>query len=80
MTLGGCFLSSSGTAPGLPAHLPRECQRLLVKVPDPGANEGDDAFAIAGRYRAAWLKGNHRLGAARDCDDHQADAVDRGAR
>lgn len=65
---------------GVPAHVPRECQRLLVKVPDPGAKEGDDAFDIAGRYRAAWLKANHRIGAGRACEDHQADAIERGAK
>jgi hypothetical protein len=79
-TLGGCFQFGSAASPGLPARLPRECQRLLVKVPDPGAEEGRPMLDIAAGYRGAWLKANHRLGAGRACEDHQADTVDRGAR
>lgn len=80
-TLGGCFQFTSDAAPGLPAHLPRECQRLAVKVPEPAIKEGDDILdGIAASYRAALLKANHRIGAVRKCEDHQADAVDRGAR
>jgi hypothetical protein len=66
--------------PGLPAHLPRECQRLLVKAPEPPIKEGDDAFDIAAAYKGALLKANHRIAAGRSCDDTQADAVDRGGK
>jgi hypothetical protein len=82
-TLSGCFLFTEPPPPDpapplLPEHLPRECQKLAAKVPDPGAKPGDDGFDIASRYRAAWLKGNHRLAAVRECEDQQADVVDRG--
>lgn len=81
MTLAGCFQSGSfGGSPGLPSTLPRECQRLAAKVPDPGAKEGEPLDDIAAGYKAAWLKANHRLGAVRSCDDKQADAVDRGGK
>jgi hypothetical protein len=80
--LGGCFLSANGPSPdpALPSHLPRECQRLLVKAPEPPVNEGDDAIDIAAAYRGALLKANHRIGAARGCEDHQADTIDRGGK
>lgn len=82
MTCAGCSLFTTSGPPveGLPAHLPRECQRLAVKVPDPGVKVGDDMVETAADYRAAWIKANHRIGAVRGCEDHQADAVDRGAK
>jgi hypothetical protein len=58
--------------------MPRECQRLGLKVPDPGAKDGQDMSDIAAGYKAAWLKGNHRIQAMRQCEDHQADSVDQG--
>ncbi|MCA3567305.1 hypothetical protein [Bradyrhizobium sp.] len=41
-------------------------------MPDPGAKEGDDGFAIAGRYRGAWLKANRRIGELAACEGGQA--------
>ena len=66
--------------PGLPRHVPRDCTRLFVKVPDPGAREGEDLGDWAARYKGAWLKANKRLGAAAACVEHQADVIERGAR
>ncbi|WP_316234952.1 MULTISPECIES: hypothetical protein [unclassified Bradyrhizobium] len=54
--------------------------RLFVKVPDPGAREGDDLGDIAARYKGAWRKANNRLGLGAECVNHQADAIERGAR
>lgn len=78
-TLGGCFLSNRPPLdpPSLPPIVPRECQRIARKVPDPGAKVGADLGDIAARYRAAWLKANWRIGAVRACEDHQADAIER---
>jgi hypothetical protein len=78
-TLGGCFQSTIKAARALPDKAPRECQRLAKKVPDPGAKRGDDLGDIAVRYKAAWAKGNHRIGAIASCEQRQADAIDRGA-
>lgn len=79
-TFAGCAPSIKALGPTLPEHLPRECQRLLTKVPDPGAKVGSDLGDIAAGYKGAFEKANHRIGTAKACDDHQADAVDRGAR
>lgn len=80
-TLGGCFLFSSPPPldpPALPSIVPRECQRILRKVPDPGAKVGDDLGDIAAKYRGAYLKANNRIGAGAACENHQADAIERG--
>ncbi|MGC2776496.1 MAG: hypothetical protein WA418_12785 [Bradyrhizobium sp.] len=61
-------------------QMPRECQKIAKGVPDPGAKPGDDGFDLAARYRAAWLKGNHRLDAVRQCEDHQADEIEKGSK
>jgi hypothetical protein len=81
-TLGGCFLSANAPRldAGAPSRVPRECQRILKKVPDPGAKEGEDLGDIAARYKGAYEKANHRIGAGRACEDHQADAIERGAK
>lgn len=65
---------------GLPRHVPRDCGRLLVKVPDPGAKVGQGAFDIAAGYRGALLKANHRIGAGGACIEHLADEIERGAK
>lgn len=80
MTLSGCYPSSNGPAvPGLPRHVPRDCVRLLTKVPDPGAKQGQDLGDIAAGYKGAWAKANHRIGLGAACVNHQADAIERGA-
>lgn len=73
-TLGGCFRSAeiAEGRPGIAVDVPRECARLARQVPDPGAKEGDDGFAIAGRYRGAWLKANRRIGELAACEGGQA--------
>lgn len=79
--LGGCKLLSDGPAvSGLPRHVPRDCKRLFVKVPDPGAKEGDDLGDIAARYKGAFHKANGRIVRGGDCAEHQADAIERGAK
>lgn len=81
MTSGGCSLFSSGpSVPGLPRHVPRDCRRLFVKVPDPGAKEGDDLGDIAARYKGAFHKANHRIVQGGACSEHQADTIERGAK
>jgi hypothetical protein len=77
--LGACA-HSTDTARKLPDTAPRECARLATKVPDPGAKQGDDLGDIAVRYKAAFKKGNHRIGKIADCEKRQADEIDRGAR
>lgn len=80
-TLGGCFLFGEKPAsPALPTAAPRQCERLLTKVPDPGAREGQEQMEIAGGYRAAFLKANKRIGAGRACEQKQADEIDAGAK
>ncbi len=64
----------------MPDKAPRECERLAKKVPDPGAKEGDDLGDIAVRYKAAWKKGNHRIGSVAKCEKRQADEIDKGVR
>lgn len=66
--------------PGLPRQVPRDCDKLFRKVPDPGAKEGDDLGDIAAGYKGAWLKANKRIGAGGACVTHQADAIERGAK
>ncbi len=79
--LSGCFLfGEKPVSPALPKTSPRQCERLLTKVPDPGAAEGQETMEIAGGYRAAYLKANNRIGAARSCEQKQADEVDAGAK
>jgi type I restriction-modification system DNA methylase subunit len=60
--------------------VPRDCVKLLTKVPDPGAQEGQDLGDIAAGYKGAWVKANKRLGRGAACIEHQADAIERGAR
>lgn len=80
-TLIGCGPSNNGPAvPGVPPHVPRDCARLLVKVPDPGAAEGEDLGDIAAGYKGAWRKANNRIERGGICVEHQADVIDRGAR
>lgn len=80
-TSSGCSLSNNGPAvPGVPPHMPRDCVRLFVKVPDPGAAVGQDLGDIAAGYKGAWRKANNRIERGGACVEHQADAVDRGAR
>lgn len=64
----------------LPQVMPRECQRIARKVPDPGIKVGDDLGDAAARYRGAYLKANNRLGAVYSCEEHQADEIERGGR
>jgi hypothetical protein len=59
--------------------VPRDCAKLFVKVPDPGASEGQDLGDIAAGYKGAWRKANKRLGAGAVCVEHQADAIERGS-
>jgi hypothetical protein len=66
--------------PGLPRHVPRDCVKLFNKVPDPGAGEGQDLGDIAAGYKGAWLKANKRIGVAGACVEHQADAIEKGAK
>ncbi|WP_315701277.1 MULTISPECIES: hypothetical protein [unclassified Bradyrhizobium] len=60
--------------------MPRQCQRVLREVPDPGVKVGDDLGNVAAGYRAAYLKANHRIVAGRACEDHQAVAIERGGK
>jgi hypothetical protein len=66
--------------PGLPRHVPRDCAQLLKRVPDPGAKKGQDLGDIAAGYKGAWTKANNRIGLGADCVEHQAAAIERGAR
>jgi len=83
-TLGGCFqfASSQGrtSVADDPPPAQRECKRILRKVPDPGAKSGEDFQIIAGRYRGAFVKANKRIAAGAECEDHRADAIERGAK
>jgi hypothetical protein len=66
--------------PGLPRHVPRDCQKFFKKVPDPGAKEGEDLGDIGAGYKGAWLKANKRLALGGDCVGHQADVIEQGAK
>jgi hypothetical protein len=63
----------------MPRQVPRDCERFFVKVPDPGAKEGQDLGDIAAGYKGAWRKANKRNALAGECVAHQADAIERGA-
>jgi len=66
--------------PGVPRSVPRDCVKLFVKVPDPGARKGQDLGDIAAGYKGAWAKANNRIGLGAACVNHQADAIERGAK
>lgn len=64
-------------------NVPRECQRILTKVPDPGGKAGEkfagvDWAGIAGRYRAAWRKSTARIMKGAECENVQADKLAKG--
>lgn len=65
MLPGGC--ASSDSFVPIPVQLPQDCELLAEQVPEPRYRDNEDFRAIAVRYKRAWLLGNERIVATRDC-------------
>jgi hypothetical protein len=63
----GCAHSSKSAAP-VKRNIPAACEQLARGVGVPTVNEGQDARVVAARHRAALVKANKRLEAARKCE------------
>lgn len=64
---GACADSNRIGAPGLAVAVPAACERILVAVPAPAMNAGDDARVVLARTRGALSLANARIAKSRAC-------------